>query len=148
MKIIDSPEKKKILKKLNEQFGITKIPFLLLRFGKEKIKLYSGSLTREELAFIDRNLKIETIGLNFAIQHEDGIRLTLGSLSLFKNQITKNIIELNNNQAEQWIRGKDLHIISNKSYLILKHSNELIGCAKSDGKIIKNSIPKHRRIKD
>ena len=42
MKILKSLEKKGILNKLNEQYGISKIPYLILKFGKEKLRIYSG----------------------------------------------------------------------------------------------------------
>ena len=148
MKIIQSSEKKKILKQLEKQFGIKKLHYLFLRFGKEKIRLYSGNLSKEELNLLDRNLKIENIGLYFAKQQKDGLRLTLDSLTILKNQITKNILKINNKQADEWLRGNDLQIKSDKNYKVLKYKNELIGCGKSTEERITNSIPKERRIKN
>ena len=92
MKPLSNPQKKKILQKLNQQYGITKLPYLILQFGKEKYRLYSGNLSKEELFKLDRTLKIENIGLYFAKQHaNDELRLTLDGVQLFKEQITKNL---------------------------------------------------------
>lgn len=146
MKIIRANEKKKILSQLNEQFGIMKLPYLLLRFGKEKIRLYSGSLSSEELNFLDKNLRIENIGLYFAKQEKDGIRLTLDGVSFFRNQISKNILEIDDKQALDWFKGYDLLIETDRGFKILKNQ-ELIGCGKSTGEKITNFVPKERRVK-
>ena len=147
MKIIKSSEKKKILKQLNEQFGIKKLPYLLLRFGKEKIRAYSGSLSTEELNILDKNIRIENIGLYFAKQEKQEIRLTLDGVQILKPQITKNILEINDKQAKEWMRGDDLIIQTDKTFKILKNNNEFIGCGKSTGEKITNFVPKERRIK-
>ena len=147
MKIKLSSKKKKILKQLNEQFGITSLPYLLLQFGKEKLRVYSGSFSIEEINQLENNLRIENMGLYFAKKQIDGIRLTLDGVQLLKNQITKNILELNDKQAEDWLRGQDLLIESDKAFKILKHNDEFIGCGKSTGERITNSISKERRIK-
>ena len=148
MKIMRSSQKKKILNQLNEQFGITKLPYLLLQFGKEKLRTYSGNFSGEELNKLDNNLRIETIGLYFVKQQIDGLRLTLDGIQLFKDQITKNILNLDDKQADDWLHGNDLLIKLDRSYKILKHNNEFIGCGKSTGERITNSVPKERRIKN
>ena len=147
MKILLSKQKKKILKQLNEQFGIEKLPYLLLRFGKEKIRLYSGSLAVEELNILDKKIRIETIGLYLAKEQVDGIRLTLDGVQLLKNQITKNILEINDKQAKEWLKGNDLLIESDNAFKIIKNNNHFLGCGKSTGERITNFIPRERRIK-
>ncbi len=147
MKIIRANEKKKILQKLNEQFGISKIPYLLLRFGKEKIRAFSGSLSSEELKVLDKNLRIENAGLYLAKEQKDGLRLTLDSLSLFKDQINKGILELTDKQAQEWFKGQDLLVKKERGFKILVNDNEMLGCGKSTGEKITNFIPKERRIR-
>lgn len=147
MKIIKSNEKKKILQQLNEQFGIQKMPHLLLRFGKEKIRAFSGNLSSNELLTLDANLRIEYAGVYTAKQQADGIRLTIDGLSLFKEQITKNILEVTDEQAQEWFKGQDLLIQLENTFKILKYKDELIGCGKSTGERIVNFMPKERRIK-
>jgi NOL1/NOP2/fmu family ribosome biogenesis protein len=147
MKIIYSTEKKKILAQINEQYGISELPYLLLRFGEDKIRIYSGSLSNDELNTLAANLNIENIGLYFAKQEKDGIRLTLDGIQVLKEQITKNILELTDKQADDWLRGNDLDIKTDRGFKILKNSNEFLGCGKSTGERIANFMPKERRIK-
>lgn len=147
MKIIKSKEKKKILEKLNQQFGIQKIPYLILKFGKEKYRAYSGNLSREELLILDENLRIETAGTYFAKEQIDGIRLTLDGVSLFKDQISKNILEISDEQADEWLKGNELQIKTDKNFKIIKNKNAFLGCGKSTSEKISNFVPKERRVK-
>jgi len=148
MRPILSSQKKKIIQQLNDQFGITSLPYLFLQFGKEKIRIYSGNLAKEDLNNLDKNTRIENMGLYFARIQPDGIRLTIDGIQLVKDQITKNIMELNDNQAEEWFKGNDLDIKAESSFKILKNNNEFIGCGKSTRDRITNFVPKERRIKN
>ena len=147
MKLIYASEKKKILEKLKEQYGISKLPYLLIKFGEDKIRIYSGSLSNAELNTLASDLRIENIGLYFAKEEKDGIRLTLDGIQILKQQITKNIFELTKEQIEEWLRGSDLDIQTNRGFLMLQNDNEFLGCGKSTGERIANFIPKERRIK-
>ncbi len=147
MKPLTTSEKKKITEQLNNQFGIKEINAQLFLFGKEKIRLYTGALSREELIQMDKELRIENIGLYFAKQENDGFRLTLDGVQLFKREITKNIIELNDIQAKEWLKGYELDIKTDRGWKILKHKNEFLGCGKSTEQKITNFVPKERRIK-
>ena len=94
MKTLSSSRKKKIIQQLEDQFGITSLPYLFLQFGKDKIRVYSGNLSKENLNNLDKNTRIENMGLYFARIQPDGIRLTIDGIQLVKDQITKNIMEI------------------------------------------------------
>jgi NOL1/NOP2/fmu family ribosome biogenesis protein len=147
MKLITSQEKKKIVEQLNKQYGINEIPFQLIRFGEEKLRIFSGNLTKEQLMAFDKELRIENCGLYFAKKEIEGIRLTFDGIQIFKNQILKNILELTEQQANDWLRGNEIQIKAEKGFKILKYNNEFIGCGKSTGIKITNYMPKERRIK-
>lgn len=147
MKPLTSTDKKKIIEQLNNQFGILEVPCLLIQFGQEKIRAYSGVLSKEELYYLDREIRIENIGLYFAKWENEEIRLTLDGVQLLKNQITKNIVEINDNQANEWLKGLDLNIQTEYGWKVLKHNNEFLGCGKSTSEKITNFMPKERRIK-
>ena len=149
MKPLTSTDKKRIIEQLDKQFGIKELPYLVLQFGPEKLRVYTGNLSKEEIYYLDRELRIENMGLYFAKYERENneIRLTIDGIQLLKNQITKNIFELNDEQAEQWLRGNDLQIKTDTNWKILKHKNEFIGCGKSTGEKITNFMPKERRIK-
>ena len=147
MKPLLAGKKKKIVKELNNQFGVNKVEGLFLQFGKEKIRVYSGNLSKEELIDLDKNLRVENIGLYLAKIQSDGIRLSLDGCGLLKKEIKDNILELDELWTKKWFRGEDLDIKGDINLKILKNNGDFIGCGKSTGERITNSLPKERRIR-
>jgi len=147
--ILSKPEKLRIINKLEEQYGISGLDFLLILSGKDKIRGYSGSLSKEEILELNESINIETIGLYLFKVHEEGIRLTIDACQILKKQIKKNIIELDKNQLEQWLKGQDLEIgDSGSGFRILKYENDFVGCGKLSNNRLTNFVPKERRIKN
>jgi len=87
MKPLSNHQKKKIIKDINKisDIEIKKLPYQILQFGKEKLRLFSGNLSKQELNILDRNLKIETAGLYFAKKQNQKIELTPEGLELLKS---------------------------------------------------------------
>ena len=147
MKLLNSKDKKKIIEKLNESFGINEIPFHLIMFGTEKIRAFSGDIDKETLCILDRELRVENAGLYFMKEEDDGVRLTFDGVGLLKDSITKNIFEINEEQFKEWMSGADLAIKTNRGFKILKYKNEFVGCGKSTGEKITNFVPRERRVR-
>jgi len=146
VRFIRSSEKKRIESALKEQFGISKLPYLLLETGKEKIRGFSGHLSKEEIAVLARIANIEILGL-YILRHEHDFRLTLDATIALKEQISKNILEITDEQLQLWLRGLDLEIKCGQGTYIIKQDSYFIGCGKSNGEKIFNYVPKDRRIK-
>lgn len=143
---IKSAEKKEIINKLNEQFGIEDLSYLLLQFGKEKIRGYSGSLSKEEIMKMSQYARIEIIGL-YIMKEEGDFRLTVDAAHHLKSQIKKNIAELKGEQFRLWIRGHNLEMPLERGTYIVKYKDDFLGTGKSNGQILFNYIPKDRRLK-
>ena len=90
---------------------------------------------------------MEIIGIYLCKLETDGIRLSHDAVTLLSDKITKNIIEITDEQAKEWMKGKDLEIKMENKYLILRNKNLLLGCGKSTGEKIINFVPKERRVK-
>ncbi|MGK0209133.1 MAG: NOL1/NOP2/fmu family ribosome biogenesis protein [Patescibacteria group bacterium] len=157
-------KKKKIIEPI-EELGLTKIPELLLKSGKEKIRAFSGDLTKEEIYDIYHALPIEGIGLYIAkeiVSPRTGVRevrLSLDGAIHYKDQITHNIIVLTEEQEVEWFLGKNIELneeqqkkypYSNK-FVVIKSADEkdIIGTGKidSDILILHNYLAKERRRK-
>lgn len=150
LKLFNKQEKEKFIRKLNEQFGITEIPWEIAKLGKERIIVFSGNISEKEIQNIDRISRIEGIGLYFAKIDEktQDIRLSIEGVQLVQNQITKNIFELDEKLAEQWMMGQDLNIATGKKgFFIMKYKNDFLGTGKISAEKISNFIPKSRRLK-
>ena len=148
LKFFNENEREKILKQLKEQFGIEDIPFRLARLGKERIIAFSGNISDRDVLNIDRVAHIEGIGLYFAKEQVDGIRLSIEGSQLLKEQITKNIFELDEKQAEQWMLGQELNIKTDKKgFFVMKFNDDFLGTGKVSENRITNFVPKSRRLK-
>lgn len=151
LKIFNNKEKQEIEKKLNNQFGIKEIPGKILMRGKEKLFLFSGSFTNEEIKKLEEIIVIEKIGVYFAKIDErtQDIRLSIEGSHIFKNQINKNIFEIPKELVEQWMKGQELNIkTGKKGFLIMKYKDDFLGSGKASEEKIGNFIPKVRRLKE
>ena len=157
LQFIFKSDKDKIIEKLG-YYGITKIPFLLVNSGKEKIRGYTGNLSKEELIKLNKEIGIEILGLYLLHSYEgdDSLRLSFDGIYALKDQITKNIIELEDKQAEEFLKGRDLVLTNDdkikfknepKGFKIIKHKNEFIGSAKLSEERLLNYMPKERRLR-
>lgn len=153
LKILNENEKKEILNKLNSQFGIKKFPenSILVKRGEEKIFLFTGNLSEKEINIIESITIVEGLGVYFGKIDEstDLIRLSIEGVHIFKDQINKNIIEINEEQTELWLKGNELLISTGKKdFFVIKNKNDFIGCGKASENKISNFIPKARRLKE
>ena len=146
---IKSSQKREILAELEEIYGITNLPYLLLETGKKKIRAFSGSLSKEEISQLDSVANIEIIGMYIISKKDISPRINFDALTLkeIKSQITKSIIEINDEQLQLWLRGYDLDIQSNQGIIVLKFKEDLVGIGKSNGQKIFNYLPKERKLK-
>jgi len=148
-KILSKKEKAVIEKKLNNQFGIEKVEGILLRRGVERIFLFQGSFNEKDIKNLELNIPTERVGVYFAKIIGNKIRLSIEGIHALKDQINKNIFELDERQAKQWMSGEELLIETGKrDFLIMKYKDDFLGCGKASEKKIGNYVPKSRRLKN
>ncbi len=143
---LKSSQKKELVKQLDKQFGIAELPYLLIASGKEKLRAFSGHLSKDEIRELSNMLNIELIGL-YLIKQEQDLRLSLDATILLKKQINKNIINLTDSQVYEWLRGHDLDIKIPQGTLVIQHNDDFLGCGKSNGEKLFNYLPKDRRLR-
>ncbi|MCK5624376.1 hypothetical protein KAI04_00870 [Candidatus Pacearchaeota archaeon] len=148
LKILSINEKRKIEKSLQEQFGINQIKGLLVKRGEERIFLFQGNLSPKEIVELERKIPLERVGIYFAKIVRDEPKLSIEGVQILKDQIKKNIFEVNKEQAEQWMSGQELNIKTGiKGFIIIKYKDDLLGCGNASEEKITNFIPKSRRLK-
>lgn len=149
IKILNQHEKRHIEKKLNEQFGIEEVPGLIVKRGEERLFLFSGNFSEKDIQQLERCTFIERMGVYFAKIIGNDIRLSIEGSQILKDQITKNIFELDSQQAEEWMKGRELLINSGfHGFLIMRHGEDFLGTGKASEEKIGNFIPKNRRLKE
>jgi NOL1/NOP2/fmu family ribosome biogenesis protein len=146
IQFIKTPEKRRILEQLNKQFGIENLNFLLIKSAKEKIRGFSGQLSKEEICQLSEIANIEVIGA-YMLRIEHDLRLSFDATKLLSQEIKKNIIEIDEEQMKTWMQGFDLPIQKPSGTYVIKYQNLFLGCGKSNGQVILNHVPKDRRLR-
>lgn len=146
MKVLTTNEKNEILTRMNEDYGISELP-LILQFGKEKLRMYTGIVSQKIMEQLDNDLRIEAAGLYLAREQDTRFRIALDAIHLLKHQLKKNILEVDKDKAMDWMRGFSLPTTEKGNFKIIKFNDYWLGCGKNaDGKI-QNNVPKERRLK-
>lgn len=149
LKILNTHEKTEIEKELREQFGIGKVPGMIVQRGREKLFLFSGSFDKKQIKDLERAVVIERMGIYFGKVEDWGVRLSIEGTHILKDQIKENIFELDEEQAEEWMMGRELQIkTGKKGFVIIKYKDDFLGCGKASEEKITNFIPKNRRLKE
>jgi NOL1/NOP2/fmu family ribosome biogenesis protein len=77
-------------------------------------------------------------------------KITNAVLQIFGKFATKNIIYIDEEQLKDYIMGKDVEVGEiegvERGQVIVKFKGDVIGSGLYDGRVIKNQIPKARRI--
>jgi len=149
LKILSQKEKQKLIEQLNKQFGIKKIPGIITMCGRERLFLFQGNFNEKQIRELEQTIPIERVGIYFGKDINGQIRLSIEGTQLLKEQITKNIFEFDEKQAEHWMKGNELNIKTEKNdFLIMKYKDNFLGCGKASAEKITNFIPKSRRLKE
>jgi len=157
--ILDRAKKKKFIAGLAD-LGMKKIPQLLIRSGKERIRAYSGNLSNEEIMEVWRLLPIEGVGLYVGkdMVNRNGVRevrLSLDGMHVWKEQLTERVFVLTEAQEEDWFAGKDIELDGaqigkiDEGFVSVKGGEDFVGVGKlgDGGATLFGFLPKERRRK-
>jgi NOL1/NOP2/fmu family ribosome biogenesis protein len=93
---------------------------------------------------------INRVGLRFARGISRNPKITTAVLQIFGKFATKNIIYIDEEQLKDYIMGKDVEVGEiegvERGQVIVKFKGDVIGSGLYDGRVIKNQIPKARRV--
>ena len=145
-KIFNSREKKKLLEELEERYGIKELKLDCVFLQNKKGRIYITNRDIEKIPL--EIIRINSLGLYFANQDRTGLRLSVEGSQLLGEQATKNILELNQEQTNQWFSGQDIKTESNlQGFVLIKHNQDFIGCGNLAHNTLHNYLGKERRIK-
>jgi|TARA_B110000263_G_scaffold105511_1_gene92148 hypothetical protein len=118
----------------------------------EKYSWYSGSKNK---IYIANTLELERI-----IPESKGIcvfrldkspKPTTNFLQLFGKYITKNYVEINNENTIKYCRGDDLILENSEAlipgFMLIANKNRFLGCGHWNGELLKNQLPKSKFCK-
>ena|SRR3989344_2145330 len=145
---IKSSEKRRLVEELELIYGIEKVPYLLLETGKQKLRGFSGSLSKDEIKELSHIIRVEVIGLYLFSKRDEDIRISFDSISLLRDKIKKSTLEITEEQLHKWLRGNDLEIKVPSGIVVIKQKDDLFGIGKSNGEKIFNYVPRERTLKN
>ena len=135
-----------VLKYVKERFGIEESVF----DGYELVEMGDVWIATKEVATF-KSKAVKRRGLRFARVYKKGFKLTTAAMQIFGKYATKNVITLKNlKEAEAFIGGRDLRIelpgVVTDGQVIVKFNGDILGSGLLKGDVLKNQIPKGRRI--
>ena len=108
------------------------------------IFLISRDIERLDL----ERLRIDSLGLYFGEQKNSELRLSIEASQLIGKAATRNVVEIDDSEFKDWIRGNDLEKSPDdcSGYVLVRHNTDFIGCGRcKEGKIL-NFVLKARRV--
>ena len=145
LKFLNSKETKEILKLIEEQWGAKlKLDYILIKNSKNRIFIVNKDTSKIDFS----KLRINSIGMYFC-DLENEIRLSIEGSQIIGPKSTKNVVEIDEEQAKKWLKGEDLEIEDKGNYhgfVIIKHENDFLGTGKFKDNKILNYVSKSRRI--
>jgi len=145
IKIMNSKDKKVLFEIFDRQWGIKdKIDYVFLMNEKNKVYIVNKEIDNIDL----ENIRINSIGLYLGeLGPVNDFRLSIEGSQILGEKATKNVVELTDEQALEWMKGNDIEFKGKEEgFVIIKNKKDFIGSGKvKEGRIL-NFVPKTRRL--
>jgi len=143
--VLNKKEAKKILELIKKQWNADFVTDKIFLKNQNDIFLVS----REVFSINLDTIRINSLGLYFGELFDYKLRLSIEGSQIIGPIAKENIVEINENELKQWLRGENIEKQTNaNSYVIIKHKNDFFGCGKAKENLILNYVPKVRRINE
>lgn len=142
--ILNSKQRKELAQILNKQFGC-KFEFDYEVFVNRHNKIF---LLNKDIKKINMDdLRINSLGLYFGhIYDNNEFRLSIEGSQIIGKIAKKNVLKLNDEQADLWMEGQDTKVETDvEGFVIIKNKGDFLGCGKLKNKKLLNYVPKERR---
>lgn len=142
---LNRKQTKPLLESLKEQFGFEgELDYAFVQNTIDNIYI-----VKRDIDVIDTSeLRINNIGLYFAeVQKRGDLRLSIEGSQIIGPHCTKNVLELTDAQAQDWMKGYELETTTDmKGFVLIRHGNDFMGTGQVKlGKLL-NYVPKARRV--
>lgn len=144
LKILNSKEKKEIIKLLEKNYGFKEeLNYVFLKNKDNKIYLISKDIQKIDLL----KLKINSLGLYFGEIKGNEIRLSIEGSQIIGRYAKKNVLKLDKDKIVEWLKGFDIDFeTKERCFVIIKNDGDFYGCGKIKENKILNYVPKIRRL--
>lgn len=142
--ILNSKEKKNLSKLIKKQFGSDFIfNYEVFMNTKNKIFILNKDVSKINLD----ELRINSLGLYFGELSRGELRLSIESSQIIGPLAKNNVLELNYDQTNSWMKGEDFDIDTKlQGFVIIKNKDDFLGCGRIVNNKLLNYVPKERRV--
>ena len=123
----------------------SKFPFQLVTNGYKNYQKYGDYLYINSQEFNLKHLNVIRYGVKVGQLDKDDIRFDY-HYAHFVSSFAQEI-EIDEEEVKKYFLGESINRVTNKGYVLLKYKGINVDIAKSDGRIIKNRLPKGLRKK-
>lgn len=144
LKILNTKQIKSIKKAIKKQWNAdVELDYAFLMNEKGKIFIVNRKIGSMDFS----KLNINNLGLYFGELKVTDLRLSIEGSQMIGPFARKNIISIDNKQAEEWMQGDDIDVKNKdvQGFIIIKHSKDFLGSGKHKKGRILNYVPKERR---
>ena len=143
LKILNRKNIKKIIELIKTQWDSDiELDYVFLRNEKGKIFIVNRDVEKVDL----NKVRVNSVGMYFGLMNDNEIRLSIEGSQIVGPNAKKNVLELNDVEAKEWLRGEELLKSEEKGFMIIKHDDDFLGCGKSTGEKVLNFVSKARRV--
>lgn len=147
MRLLTSAERKYLVGRLRDQYGVKNAfdDLVLIRSGQGRIRAAS----KEAYDVACRLRKVQQVGLYVAKMVKGDVVLSIEGSQLLGNAITRNIVELGEGEAEEWMKAAPIQRLEKFEgrYVVARCGDFYLGSGRvsRDGKVYPQ-VAKWRRI--
>lgn len=123
---------------MREQFGVEIDDLKFYIGGKNRVYVFKKC--DEDIDSIAKHK-----GIYFGTLEKDGLRLSIEGSFIVGRRAKSGVLELDDDRAKKWLSGEDIEA-DFVGYCIIKWKNYFLGCGKGNGRVVRNFVPKDRRI--
>ncbi len=143
---------REILHKITDQWGgeyeYLLEEYALAQSNEGKVYLISRDIEKIDVS----KFRLNSVGMYLVDIENSGLRLSIEGAQLVGAKATKNIFEVSEAQARQWLSGNEIDLNEEdkklEGFIIIKFKKDIIGCGRISKGILYNFVPKNRRTKE
>ncbi|MAF50995.1 MAG: hypothetical protein CMH64_02785 [Nanoarchaeota archaeon] len=144
LKALNRKKIKEIIANLESVYGISNLKLDYVFYQNTKGKIY---LLSNDFKSFDFDLKVNSLGMYFATESKNEIRLSVEGSQIIGEKAKENILELNDDELRRWLLGEDFLVKENlKGFVLIKNKDDFFGTGRIVNDKLLNYVPKDRRI--
>lgn len=145
LKILNRKEIRNVLDIIKKQWNAeVKLEYCFLINNKNRLFIVNKDIDKVDFS----KIRVNNLGLYFGELRNNTLRLSIGGSQIIGKYAKRNVLELNKEELNSWVKGEDIIIKSElKGFVLIKNKNDFYGTGKVVENKLLNFVPKSRRLR-